>query len=63
MVVERAVKNELADCKEIPALEISVCITPTTGIISQLATKSEEMGIHNILNNTMKSVPSILGKI
>lgn len=61
MVVERAVKNELADCEEIPALEISVCITPTTA--SQLATKSEEMGIHNILNNTMKSVPSILGKI
>jgi len=42
--------------------EISACITQTRGIISQLATKSEEMGIHNIPNNPMKSVPNTLGK-
>jgi len=61
MLTERAVKNELADCEETPP-EISACITPTRGIISQLATKSKEMGIHNIPNNPMKSVPNTLGK-
>jgi hypothetical protein len=47
MLIERAVKNDLADCEETPALEISACITPTRGITSQLATKSEETWIQS----------------
>jgi hypothetical protein len=62
MLTERAVKNELADCQENPALEISACITPTRGTISQLPTKSEEMGIHDIPNSPMNPVSSTLGK-
>jgi len=62
MLIERAVKNELADCQEIPALEISACITPTRGTISELATKSEETGIHNIPNSPTNPVSSTLGK-
>jgi hypothetical protein len=62
MLTERAVKNELAGCKETPALEISAFVTPTRGITSQLATKPEEMGIHNILHSPIYSVHSTLGK-
>jgi hypothetical protein len=36
MLNERAVKNDLADREETPALKISACITPTRGITSRL---------------------------